>query len=198
MKAKILEECGTGWEELRKSLLLCHLGSTSTAQPFVMFSLSADKLESSNLISDAEIHSWRQSFERNLREGRNTLNLAEVQAIVQSFGETIDVAEREVSKCFELRENVDRVGRIDCIEFEVVMKMLKDLTLSRGFCSWGSSSAVEMGVGAAAAFASEAFASAAAFASSAAAFCATRFSNSLSARARVVSESRLAHRASAC
>jgi hypothetical protein len=165
------------------------------------------KLESSNLISDAEIHSWRHSFKSNLREGSNTLNLAKVQAIVESFGETIDVTEHEVSKCFELRENVDRVGEIDCIEFEVVMKMLKDLTLSRGFFSRGSASAVEksleMGVGAAgfasaaafaseafasaAAFASEAFASAAVFASSAAAFCATPFSNSLSARPRVTS-----------
>lgn len=111
------------------------------------------KLESSNLISDAEIHSWRQSFKSNLREGSNTLNLAEVQTIVQSFGETIHAAEHEVSKCFELRENVDRVGGIDCEDFEVVMKMLKDLTLSRGFFSRGSASAVEklleMGVGAA-------------------------------------------------
>ncbi len=96
------------------------------------------KLESSNLISDAEIHSWRQSFKSNLREGSNTLNLAEVQTIVQSFGETIDAAEHDQSKCFEWLENVDRIGGIDCEDFEVFMKMLKDLTLSRGFCSRGS------------------------------------------------------------
>ena len=64
------------------------------------------------------------------------------------------IAEHEVSNCFKLRKNVDRVSGIDCEDFEVVMKMLKDLTLSRGFFSRGSASAVEeksleMGVGAA-------------------------------------------------
>jgi hypothetical protein len=172
-KDEIVKECGRDWRE--------HPGSASTAHSFAVFSLNADELESSNLISDDEIDSWRQSFsfESHSRNSA-TLNLSEVQVIVKRFGE-IDAFENEVTQCFNfvitLRENVDPVvRRIDCEEFELVMKMLKDLKLSGSFFSRGRASA--------AAIVSEVFVSAAskfaAFALSQAALCTTRFGIRLS------------------
>jgi hypothetical protein len=139
-KEEIVKECGRDWNE--------HPGSTSTAHSFAVFSLYADKLESSNLISDAEIDSWRESFSfENHSTTRNstTLDLAEVRVLVRRFGE-IDAFENEVTECFNfittLRQNGDPVVlRIDCVEFEVLMKMLKNLKLSGSFFSRGRASA---------------------------------------------------------
>ena len=169
-KEEIVKECGRDWNE--------HPGSTSTAHSFAVFSLYADELESSNLISDDEIDSWRQSFSfESHSRNSTTLDLAEVRVLVRRFGE-IDAFENEVTECFNfiitLRENVDVesfVLRIDCVEFEVLMKMLKDLKLRKkkksGFFSRGRASAAaivsEVFVSAAAEFAAFASAHAALF-----------------------------------
>jgi Ca2+-binding EF-hand superfamily protein len=93
-------------------------------------------LQSSLVIDNAQVSSWKVLFNKHLKPGCSTIGLADVQSIVRSAG--VDAGQSEVVALFK-ECDADGSGAIDAVEFEVLMKMITSMTTrkqsSRSFFS---------------------------------------------------------------